>query len=390
VDRARAADYAQAMVESTHPPAASVRADPDGSLLVALAGDWTLDAPAPDRTEALAAVRGARGPLRFETDGLGRWDSRLVTFVAELGEAAERDALALDPAGLPEGVRRLYAHARSAPEQSGTRRSERVEGVVARVGAVARYLSRETRSSLAFLGAACVALVRLLTGRARTRRGDVLLAIQQTGPEALMIVCLISSLVGLILAFVGAVQLELFGAQIYIASLVAVAMVRVMGAVMTGVILAGRTGAAFAAELGSMEANEEIDALRTLGISPMEFLVLPRVLGLTLMMPLLCVFADVMGVLGGALVGVAVIGLNPSQYWDTTLEALALKEFWIGIVHAVVFGVLIALTGCRKGMQAGRSAADVGAATTSAVVQCIVHIVVATAILTVICDMLGI
>lgn len=378
------------MVESPPTPAASVRSEPDGALVVALAGDWTLEAPAPARGDALDAVRAARGPVRFDAGRLGRWDSRLVTFVAELGDAAEGGGARLDTAGLPEGVRRLYALARGVPERSGARRGGPEEGVLARVGEVARYLSRESRSSLTFLGAASIALLRLLTGRARTRRRDVLLAVQQTGPEALMIVCLISSLVGLILAFVGAVQLELFGAQIYIASLVAVAMVRVMGAVMTGVILAGRTGAAFAAELGSMEANEEIDALRTLGISPMEFLVLPRVLGLTLMMPLLCIFADAMGVLGGALVGVAVIGLNASQYWDTTLEALALKEFWIGIVHSIVFGVLIALTGCRKGMQAGRSAAEVGAATTSAVVQCIVLIVIATAILTVICDVLGV
>lgn len=378
------------MSESTPVPAASVRSAPDGGLVLALSGDWTLAAPAPERAATLAALESARGSLGFDCAALGRWDSRLVTFVAELGDAAAGRGLALDTAGLPEGARRLYALARTVPERTGARRGEHVEGVVELVGASTRRLARETRDSVAFLGAACVALVRLLTGRARTRRGDVLLAIQQTGPEALMIVCLISSLVGLILAFVGAVQLELFGAEIYIASLVAVAMVRVMGAVMTGVIMSGRTGAAFAAELGSMEANEEIDALRTLGISPMEFLVLPRVLGLTLMMPLLCIFADVMGVLGGALVGVAVLGLNADQYWTTTLEALAAKEFWIGLVHALVFGVLIGLTGCRKGMQAGRSAADVGAATTSAVVQSIVHIVVATAVLTVVCDMLGI
>jgi phospholipid/cholesterol/gamma-HCH transport system permease protein len=357
---------------------------------VAFAGDWTIDAPSPERAEVLAALDLARGAVAFDASALGRWDSRLVAFAAELADAAAKRGLALDTSGLPEGARRLYELARSVPERVDARRGEHVEGVVALVGATARRLARETRDSLAFLGAACVALLRLLTGRARTRRGDVLLAIQQTGPEALLIVCLISGLVGLILAFVGAVQLELFGAEIYIASLVAVAMVRVMGAVMTGVIMSGRTGAAFAAELGSMEANEEIDALRTLGISPMEFLVLPRVLGLTLMMPILCIFADVMGVFGGALVGVAVLGLNPSLYWDTTLDALAAKEFWIGLVHATVFGVLIGLTGCRKGMQAGRSAADVGAATTSAVVQCIVHIVVATAILTVVCDMLGI
>lgn len=357
---------------------------------IVLAGDWTLDAPQPDRAAARAALADARGRVGFDAQALGRWDSRLVTFAAEVAHAAAERGIELDPAGLPEGARRLLALARAVPEREGARHEEIAEGVVARVGAVARELATETQASLAFLGAAVVGLSRLVRGRARTRGRDVALVVQRTGPEALLIVCLISSLVGLILAFVGAVQLELFGAQIYIASLVAVAMVRVMGAVMTGVIMAGRTGAAFAAELGSMEANEEIDALRTLGIDPIEFLVVPRLLGLTLMMPLLCIFADAMGVLGGAVVGVAVLGLEPALYWSTTLEALQQKEFWIGLVHATVFGVLIALTGCRKGMEAGRSAASVGEATTSAVVQSIVHIVIATAVITVVCDLLGV
>lgn len=378
------------MAGSSRAATAEARTAPDGALVVALSGDWTIDGAAPGRGAVLAALEGARGRVSFDCAELCTWDSRLVAFVVEVGGSADRRGLTLDLAGLPEGARRLCELARTVPERDGARHLPDEEGVVARLGAVMRILAHETLDSLAFLGEATVAMGRLLTGRARTRRGDVLLAVQKTGPEALLIVCLISGLVGLILAFVGAVQLALFGAQIYIASLVAIAMVRVMGAVMTAVILSGRTGAAFAAELGSMEANEEIDALRTLGVSPMEFLVLPRVIGLTLMMPLLCIFADAMGVLGGALVGVAVLGLNPSLYWSTTLEALALKEFWIGLVHALVFGVLIGLTGCRKGMQAGRSAAAVGTATTSAVVQSIVHVVVATAILTVVCDVLGI
>ncbi|HVS19465.1 MAG TPA: ABC transporter permease [Planctomycetota bacterium] len=378
------------MVDGPSPPLASARAASDGTLVIVLTGDWTLAAPEPERGAVRAALGDARGRVSFDAGGLGRWDSRLVAFVTEVGDGASKRGLELDPSGLPEGARRLYALALAVPEREGARQVERSAGVLERLGAVTRELLRETRDSVDFLGSAVVALGRLATGRARTRRQDVALVIQRAGPEALLIVCMISSLVGLILAFVGAVQLALFGAQIYIASLVAVAMVRVMGAVMTGVIMAGRTGAAFAAELGSMEANEEIDALRTLGIPPMEFLVLPRVIGLTLMMPLLCVFADLMGVLGGALVGVAVLGLEPALYWNTTLEALQLKEFWIGLVHATVFGALIALTGCRKGMQTGRSAAAVGNATTSAVVQSIVHIVVATAVITVVCDLLGV
>jgi len=196
--------------------------------------------------------------------------------------------------------------------------------------------------------------------------------------------------VGLILAFVGAVQLMMFGAQIFVADLVGIAMLRVMGAIMVGIIMAGRTGAAFAAQLGTMQVNEEIDALRTLGISPMEFLVLPRMIALIIMMPLLCVYADLMGILGGMIVGVGMLDISMVQYYQQTRAALNLNHFWIGLFQAGVFGVLVALAGCLRGIQCGRSASAVGDAATSAVVTGIVSIVVATAIITVICNVLGI
>jgi phospholipid/cholesterol/gamma-HCH transport system permease protein len=200
----------------------------------------------------------------------------------------------------------------------------------------------------------------------------------------LPIVTLISLLVGLILAFIGAVQLMMFGAQIFVADLVAIAMVRVMGAVMVGVIMAGRTGAAFAAQIGTMQVNEEIDALQTLGISPMEFLVLPRMLALILMMPLLCIYADLMGIMGGFIVGVGMLDISSTQYINQTIKALNLYHFSIGLFHGLVFGVLVALAGCLRGIQCGRSASAVGQATTSAVVTSMVCIVVATAIITIV------
>jgi len=193
-----------------------------------------------------------------------------------------------------------------------------------------------------------------------------------------------------ILAFIGAIQLMMFGAQIYVADLVGIAMVRVMGAVMVGIVMAGRTGAAFAAQLGTMQGNEEIDALKTMGVSPMEFLVLPRMLALVLMMPLLCVYADLMGVLGGLIVGVSALDIGLLQYINQTTGALKLSYFFIGIIHAIIFGVLVSLAGCLRGIQCGRSASAVGDATTSAVVTSIVAIIVATGIITVVCNMLGI
>jgi phospholipid/cholesterol/gamma-HCH transport system permease protein len=195
---------------------------------------------------------------------------------------------------------------------------------------------------------------------------------------------------GLILAFIGAVQLKIFGAQIYVASLVGIGMVRALAAIMTGIIMAGRTGASFAAHLGTMQVNEEIDALTTLGISPMEFLVLPRMVALFLMMPLLSIYADLMGILGGLIIGVWMLDLNFMEYFTMTRESVHLNDFWVGLVSAAVFGVLVALSGCLRGMQSGRNAAAVGKATTSAVVTSIVSIVVAMAVITVVCHLLNI
>jgi len=243
---------------------------------------------------------------------------------------------------------------------------------------------------LTFLGEVTVAFGRLITGRARFPNDVFFATLKATGVDALPIVSLISLLIGLILAFVGAVQLSMFGAQIYVASLVAIAMVRVMGAVMAGIIMAGRTGAAFSAEIGTMQVNEEIDALQTMGISPMEYLVLPRMLALVIMMPLLCIYADLMGVLGGFIVGVGMLDLTVTEYYHETVRALSLVDFWVGLFQGAVFGVIIALAGCLRGMQCGRSASAVGTATTSAVVTSIVAIVVATAIITVVCNVLGV
>jgi phospholipid/cholesterol/gamma-HCH transport system permease protein len=221
------------------------------------------------------------------------------------------------------------------------------------------------------------------------RGSDLAVYIQDCGASALPIVTLISFLVGLILAFVGAVQLRQFGAQIYVADLVGIAMAREMGAMMTAIIMAGRSGAAFAAQIGSMQANEEVDALTTMGLSPMEFLVLPRMLALVLMMPLLTLYADLLGILGGAFVGITMLGLAPTQYFHETQSFLNLTDFSMGLIKGVVFGVLVALAGCLRGMQCGRSSAAVGMAVTSAVVTGIVFIIFSDAILTVVYNALG-
>jgi phospholipid/cholesterol/gamma-HCH transport system permease protein len=234
-----------------------------------------------------------------------------------------------------------------------------------------------------------LALGALLRGRARFRISDLLAVIQDCGPRALGIVSLISFLIGLILGFVGAVQLQQFGASIFVANLVAIAMTREIGCIMTAIVMAGRTGAAFAAQLGTMNTNQEIDALSTMGIPPMEFLVLPRMLALILMMPLLTIYADLVGILGGAVVGMGMLGLGPTEYFEQTRGAVSLTSFFIGVSKSAVFGVLVALVGCLRGMQSGRSAAAVGLAATSAVVTSIVLIIVIDGIFAVVLSVVG-
>ena len=226
--------------------------------------------------------------------------------------------------------------------------------------------------------------------RSIMRRIDFCAALDDCGPKALAIVSLISFLVGLILAFVGAVQLQIFGAQIYVASLVTVGMCRIMGAIMVGIIMAGRTGSAYAATIGTMQVNEELDALQTMGLSQIDFLVMPRLLALILAMPILTMLADFMGMLGGGFVGVFIMGLPYQEYWKFAINAFTLNNFLVGIFHGFCFGIIIAMCGCYSGLTCGRNADSVGVATTSSVVNAIVWMIVITGIITVICQEIGV
>jgi phospholipid/cholesterol/gamma-HCH transport system permease protein len=370
----------------------SLEARPGGLATLRLSGDWQIGSRVPsfaDLRAALAQQPGIR-TLDFETGALAAWDSGLLTVVLRLLQHCKQAGIEVALGGLPAGARKLLHLATAVPERQGARRTASSEPFLVRVGKETMKLWRETGEMSAFLGEACIAFGRLLRGKARFRLVDLALIIQECGANALPIVTLISVLIGLILAFVGAIQLRQFGAQIYVADLVGIAMAREMGAIMTAIIMAGRTGAAFAAQLGTMQVNEEIDAFSTLGFSPMEFLVLPRLLALILMMPLLCVYADVLGILGGAIVGVGLLGITPTEYYIETINGVGLGDFAIGIFKSAVFGVVVAIAGCLRGIQSGRSASAVGEAATSAVVMAIVLIIVLDGIFAVVTDVLGI
>lgn len=368
----------------------SIDTGSEGILFLRLSGSWVMQAHLPPRAaigHELAARPAARA-VAFDTSEVDEWDSGLAVFVRHVLDVARALHLETDLTGLPDGARKLVQLAAAVPERE-TRRPARPVALIARIGAAAVRGAAGAREMVTFVGEACLALARFARRRARLRRADLLVTIQEAGPEALGIVSLISFLVGLILAYVGAVQLRRFGAEIYVADLVGIAMVRQMGAIMTGIIMAGRTGAAYAAQLGTMRVNEEIDAVQTMGISPVEFLVLPRMLGLIVMMPLLTVYADLVGILGGAVVGAGMLKVGFLPYWNRTWLAVDLSDVAVGLISASVFGVLVAIAGCLRGMRSGRSSAAVGLAATSAVVTGIVFIVTADALLTVIYDALG-
>ena len=381
-------------------PTASTDAPPDsaavaferpaeGELRVRLTGDWRLGANRPD-PEVLARELAQKPARRIvlDAEGVASWDTALLAWLrSALASEAARD-LEVDRSRLPEGARRLLRLAavvveapRPATQPKGT--------FLGRVGARATRLAHGAVDTLRFLGELTVAFGRFLAFRAQLRPADLFRLLQSAGAEAVPIITLISLIVGLILAFVGAVQLRLFGAGLYVADLVGIAMVREMGAMVVGIIMAGRTGAAYAAQLGTMKVTEEIDALSTFGISPVEFLVVPRVVALALMVPFLCLYAMVLGILGGALVGVSMLGLSAHLYFDQTIRSLSLSDLYGGVFRGAVYGVLVGITGCLRGMQCGKDAAAVGSATTSAVVTGVVAIVVADGILAVVFNVLG-
>lgn len=360
----------------------------DGQLLLCLSGAWTLQQAKPDLPALWQSRPRGQTELQLAVQP-SAWDSSLLAALRRLQRLAEADGLRVHWLTLPEGVERLLQMAATPSVQAHAKAPPRY-GWVARLGLLQLGLLGSLRQACQFVGEVVLALGRLASGRARMRSGDFWLALQQCGPGALPIVALIASLVGLILAFVGAAQLEAFGAQLYIANMVAIGMTREMGALMTAVIMAGRTGAAYAAELGSMQANEEVDALKTFGFPPLEFLVLPRLLALLVAMPVLCVFADVLGIFGGFVIGAGLFDISAPLYLAQSLEMLSLTDFLIGIFKSLVFAVLIGLIGCHYGLASGRNAQAVGQATTRAVVSIIVALVVSDALITLICTRLGI
>lgn len=364
--------------------------DNDHGTTLHFAGDWVEGSATPEyldfRPQLLAS---APNTLVLSGEGLGEWDSIFMAFLLQLcNDCRERD-ISIDSAALPASAHRLLQVATAVKPHKPP--EEDSPPLLATLNPVAmlKGVAEGTRDSLAFMGEVTVALGRLAVGKANTRFSDFLTFCYQAGPNAFAIISLTSVLVGMILAYLGAVQLQQFGAEIYVADLVVIGMLREMGALMTAIVMAGRTGAAYAAQLGTMQTNEEVDAISTMGISPVEFLVVPRMLALVAMMPLLTIYANILGIVGGGIVAGG-MGITPLQYINAGEAAIDSAHILVGMLKSFVFAVLIAVAGCRSGINSGRSSAAVGQAATEAVVTAVVYLIIADAAINILFQQLGI
>ena len=290
---------------------------------------------------------------------------------------------------LPKGMEQLLRLAFQTPYKEEENPPQKLP-FLEFIGEYGLRFCRSVKKGTMFIRECLSSWGRQLIGKAVYRSKDFWMILADCGPKSILIVSLISFMVGLILAFVGAIQLKTFGAQIYVASLVTIGMTRIMGAIMTGVIMAGRTGASYAATIGTMQVNEELDALQTMGISRTDFLVLPRMNALLLSMPILILLSDIMGIVGGCFVCVLFWDIPLAEYIKYAVNSFYLTNFLVGVFHGIVFGLIIALCGCYFGVNCGRNADSVGTATTHAVVYAIVWMIVMTGILTAICEGLGV
>ncbi len=352
---------------------------------IVFSGSWTIYSR---HEEVFPKIKGliSTKPIKriqISQKGLSSWDSLFVSLIERILNFLDSKGIETEILDLPEGVKRLLELSKTEVNKKKT--LEKGMPLFEIIGETSLSVFSSIISFQEFLGRITIAILNIFLGRSRLRYSDFLLYTQNAGARALPIVSLVSFLVGLILAFVATVQLKLFGAQIFVADLVGIAMARDIGAMMCGIIMAGRTGATYAAQIGTMQVNEEIDALRTFGFDPIEFLVVPRLFALTLMMPLLCIYSDLLGIAGGAVVGAGFTDITLLQYITETKNAVPLTHFSIGIFKAFVYGIIVAIIGCRKGLTCGRSAASVGRVTTSAVVTSIVWIILSCALITYIC-----
>ncbi|HEY8234854.1 MAG TPA: ABC transporter permease [Vicinamibacteria bacterium] len=379
------------------PPTVSVSRD-GGAAVVRLSGTWSLRDglhPVDEVTQALEAQPPPQR-LRLDAAALERWDTSLVVFLARVHDSCSEREVGLDTSGLPQAARRLLELARQGAVLEGgsqraladrSRRERRgaergPEPWTESIGWWAIHSFRSLGGKLDFLGSTVVSCVRMLLGRTRRLRTRFLHLLQQAGVETLPVVALMGFAIGAVLALITTGQLEKLGATPLVARIVSIAVLREMGALMVGIAIAGRLGAAIAAEIASMVAYREVDVLRVVGVDPFDYLVAPRVLALAIAGPLLVVYANVLGLLGGLFVGVTAVGLPAEEYIERTRAVLTQKHMLAGLIKGLAFGVVTGLVAAYYGLNSGRTAGAVGWAVRRAVVAAVVGVVLSDAAIT--------
>ena len=327
--------------------------------------------------------------IKIDAKDLQKWDSSLVAVLFQVALVGLENNIKIDWSGLPNNLKQLVELALKVDRKPVLPAKNKLP-FFEKVGNWGIEVYNSYANAFEFLSEMWGSVKRFVAGTAVSRKIDFEFALEECGYKAVGIVSLVSFMVGLILAFVGAIQLKMFSAEIYIASLVTIGMIRIMGAIMAGIIMAGRTGASYAATIGTMQVNEEVDALKTLGFNVADFLILPRLLSLVLVMPFLTMLADIMGIVGGGTVAIFMLDIAPQQYVQFSIEAFGMNNFLVGLFHGFIYGVIISACGCYYGINCGRNADSVGLATTKAVVSSIVIMIVATGIITWICQAVGI
>ena len=360
----------------------------NGAGMIALSGDWLTRS----NVHAPELARLCRNPtirrVAFDTSRLGRWDTMLVAFLWDIKRAASASGMVFDDSGLPPSARELISLLPAAPRPPRTPVQERLRPLSWTFTKAVNILV-EVGSSAVLLVETALGSTRLFLGRPRFRGVDLLADLLNAGPRAVAIVGTVNFLVGAILAFIGAAELRQYAAQTYVPNLVGVASVRELASVVTAIVMAGRTGGAYAARIATMRSNDEIAALQVLGIRISEFLVLPAVVSLCVAMPILYLLGCFIAIAGGLAVAIVSLGFTAFQYLRETVDAVALSDFVFGAIKSIAFAALIGTVSCQIGLKAKRNARAVGDAATGAVVANILGIIALDAAFAVMMDANG-
>lgn len=361
------------------------------ALHVSFSGIWSFTQKNLPTAQNIVNIVVARRPYQvlIDTRQVENWDSCLPALILKLNKKFKKLNIDLDYQYLTPAIHGLLLLAKSSQEKIHAHSLVIPRNIFERTGDKVLQMISNTRKTYEFMGELTLSMGRLITGRARFLLVEFWMYIQEIGPDAALLILLISFIIGVILAFLAAVQLAQFDAAIYVANLVVIGMVRDIGPIMTAIIMAGRTGASFAASIGAMNVNEEVDALKTMGFPAIDFLVLPRMLAIVLMTPLLVIYSDFFGILGGVVVGTTMLDLSFHQYVNQTIQVLNMKDVLIGIIKTVIFAFCVGFTGCQEGINCHRSAQSVGKAATTAVVKAILYIVILDGIFALILHLFG-